>query len=383
MKYGKIHFINRIDLENAGDRECCPLNYYYEYFKQFNLMRHDIDSIKYYEINIDDIVILGGSGLFNVTKSFNNAINKVLECCHNVIVWSAGFNTHAGRWFQGETFPDIRMERFKMVSIRDYNHPSKIEYLPCPSAIAVGKINRYIDGKKIRKYGVIEHKDLPIQGIDWLKDRIKNSETLDNIVRYIKSSEVIITNTYHCAYWSILLNKKTIVIGKWSTKFDYFKCKPEFISIGQGEILTQKKIEESSKKANIYEGALEEAVKLNDLYFKRVKDYIDKCNLSKCKEKQEIYQMEYINSWNLQSKLEEIDWLLERRLEMEEFHQEVFFKINQLHDELYLAMNQLHDELYERINVLHDELYDKINTSHDELVGITNKLHDELYENKK
>ena len=68
MKYGKIHFINRIDLENAGDRACCPLNYYYEYFKQFNLMRHDIDSIKYYEINIDDIVILGGSGLFNVTK---------------------------------------------------------------------------------------------------------------------------------------------------------------------------------------------------------------------------------------------------------------------------------------------------------------------------
>ena len=61
---------------------------------------------------------------------------------------------------------------------------------------------------------MIEHKDLPIQGIDWLKDRIKNSETLDNIVRYIKSSEVIITNTYHCAYWSILLNKKTIVIGK-------------------------------------------------------------------------------------------------------------------------------------------------------------------------
>ena len=72
--------------------------------------------------------------------------------------------------------------------------------------------------------------------------------------------------------------------------------------------------------------------------------------------------MEYINSWNLQSKLEEIDWLLERRLEMEEFHQEVFFKINQLHDELYLAMNQLHDELYERINVLHDELYDKART---------------------
>lgn len=43
----KIHFINRIDWDNAGDWGCCPLNYYLDYFEQFNLIRHDIDFIDY------------------------------------------------------------------------------------------------------------------------------------------------------------------------------------------------------------------------------------------------------------------------------------------------------------------------------------------------
>lgn len=33
----KIHFINRIDWDNAGDWGCCPLNYYLDYFEQFNV----------------------------------------------------------------------------------------------------------------------------------------------------------------------------------------------------------------------------------------------------------------------------------------------------------------------------------------------------------
>lgn len=81
----KIHFINRIDWDNAGDWGCCPLNYYLDYFEQFNLIRHDIDFIDYKEIEPEDVVILGGSGLFNVTRSFNEAINKILERCNHVI----------------------------------------------------------------------------------------------------------------------------------------------------------------------------------------------------------------------------------------------------------------------------------------------------------
>lgn len=103
----KIHFVNRIDKDNLGDWLCSPLNYYYEYFSKFNIVRHDIDFIDWHEIKRDDIVIIGGSGMFNVTISFNENINKLLNRCDNVIAWSVGFNTHDKQWFQGNEFPDI------------------------------------------------------------------------------------------------------------------------------------------------------------------------------------------------------------------------------------------------------------------------------------
>lgn len=58
----KIHFINRIDYKNAGDRSCCPLNYFYTYFSKFNIFRHDIDYIRWEMIDRDDVVVIGGGG---------------------------------------------------------------------------------------------------------------------------------------------------------------------------------------------------------------------------------------------------------------------------------------------------------------------------------
>lgn len=61
---GKIHFINRIDKDNVGDWICSPLNYFYDYFKKYNLIRHDIDFIDWNEIQREDIVIVGGGWTF-------------------------------------------------------------------------------------------------------------------------------------------------------------------------------------------------------------------------------------------------------------------------------------------------------------------------------
>ena len=345
----KIHFINRIDWDNAGDWGCCPLNYYLDYFEQFNLIRHDIDFIDYKEIEPEDVVILGGSGLFNVTRSFNEAINKILERCNHVIAWSAGFNTHDKQWFQGTDFPTISMDKFSMLSIRDYQHQSGIEWLPDPSAAAIPKDFLKSQQNTIRKYGVIEHKDLPIKGIGYIEDRIKNSESLYNILKFICESEVVITNSYHCAYWSILLQRKTIVINKWSTKFNYFKYKPEFIESKNEDAVPVELLENASKVAQIYVNAYAEAVSMNDAYFERVKKLILELNVPKSKEYQEFYEMTYMKSWNIQSKLAEVSRLSERM----EYLQNA---INDLHDELYEVIDRLHDEVYVRINQEHEEL---------------------------
>lgn len=373
----KIHFINRIDWDNAGDWGCCPLNYYLDYFEQFNLIRHDIDFIDYKEIEPEDVVILGGSGLFNVTRSFNEAINKILERCNHVIAWSASFNTHDKQWFQGTDFPTISMDKFSMLSIRDYQHPSGIEWLPDPSAAAIPKDFLKSQQNTIRKYGVIEHKDLPIKGIGYIEDRIKNSESLYNILKFICESEVVITNSYHCAYWSILLQRKTIVINKWSTKFNYFKYKPEFIESKNEDAVPVELLENASKVAQIYVNAYAEAVSMNDAYFERVKKLILELNVPKSKEYQEFYEMTYMKSWNIQSKLAEVSRLPERMEYLQnainDLHDELYEVIDRLHDEVYVRINQEHEELYGAVNGLHDELYERINQEHDEFYKVLNK----------
>lgn len=368
----KIHFINRIDWDNAGDWGCCPLNYYLDYFDQFNLIRHDIDFIDYKEIELEDVVILGGGGLFNVTRSFNEAINEILERCNHVITWSAGFNTHDKQWFQGTDFPRISMDKFSMLTIRDYQHPSGIEWLPDPSAAAIPKDFFGLQKSVVRKYGVIEHKDLPIKGIDYIEDRIKNSESLYNILKFIYESEVIITNSYHCAYWSILSQRKTIVINKWSTKFDYFKYKPEFIESKNEEEISAELLERAGKAAQIYIGAYSEAITMNNAYFERVKKLISELDIPKSKKYQELYQMTYIKSWNIQSKLAEISRLSERMECLQN-------ALNDLHDELYGVINGLHEEIYGRIAQEHQELYRRMDQEHEELCGVINALHEKFY----
>lgn len=367
----KIHFINRIDWDNAGDWGCCPLNYYLDYFEQFNLIRHDIDFIDYKEIEPEDVVILGGSGLFNVTRSFNEAINKILERCNHVIAWSAGFNTHDKQWFQGTDFPTISMDKFAMLSIRDYQHPSGIEWLPDPSAVAIPKDFLESQQNTIRKYGIIEHKDLPIKGIDYIEDRIKNSESLYNILKFICESEVVITNSYHCAYWSILLQRKTIVINKWSTKFNYFKYKPEFIGSKNEGAVPIELLENASKAAQIYVDAYAEAVTMSDAYFERVKKLISELNIPKNKKYQEFYEMTYMKSWNIQSKLAEVSRLSKHM----EYLQNA---LNDLHDELYGVIDKLHEEVYERINQEHEELNERIDHEHKEFNEQLDQKHEEF-----
>ena len=300
----KIHFINRIDYKNAGDRSCCPLNYFYTYFSKFNIFRHDIDYIRWEMIDRDDVVVIGGGGALNCTIEFNRNINRLLEKCDCVIGWSLGFNTHTEVWRNNQNYEKIDFKKFKLISIRDFNHSSNLEYVPDPSVFELKNV-RFSDVAIKRKIGFIEHKDLPLD-IDRSKfnifndDWIKHDESIGNIIKFIASSSEIVTNSYHVAYWSILLNKKTLVLNKWSTKFDGFKYKPIFVS--SDSISSLDDIELYFKEASTYPNAFNDCVKLNNDFFAKVKSLInsvvseEKIDLST----QLVDQLTYPYSWNVQ-----------------------------------------------------------------------------------
>ena len=256
----KIYFINRIDINNVGDWVCSPLSYYWDFFCKYALERLDIDFAKFDHITSDDIVILGGSGMFDLRDSWNTIYNKILNKCKNVIAWSVGFNTHND--LEIPKIP-IEYEKFKLIGIRDFAHPSGLPWLPC-----VSSLNSALD-KKLpieRDYGLLTHKDykFEISGFE----SISNNATFDEVTSFISSSDTILTSTYHGAFWSMLMGKKTIVTNTFSTKFDYFKYKPlkyfknNSYSIPIGNVASS--------------FALEEARRLNDAFFNQVKTLIEK-----------------------------------------------------------------------------------------------------------
>lgn len=306
MKYEKIHFINRLDRTNAGDWTCCPLEYYYDYFKDYSIIRHDIDYIDYNAISENDIVILGGSGMLDVTESFNEAINKVLNLTPNVIGWSLGFNTHDKQWYNGKEFQKINFEKFRKLAIRDFNHPTGIEYLPDPSCRGIIRY-RDEDYDIKREYGIIEHKDLPIR-TDIPYERINHNASLEKIVKFILESECIITNSYHCTYWCILLKRKVIVFNKFSSKFDYFKYKPEFVKISEEctSDFVLGKIKEAKVSAKAYSEALQEAVKLNDIFFESVKKIINELDIPRDRDYQTFYELNRSHLWNREQQIEDV-----------------------------------------------------------------------------
>ena len=282
----KIHFINRIDRENAGDWNCSPLEYYYWYFKKYNIMRHDIGAVDYNEIDRDDVVIFGGGGLFDVLEPFNRAINNVFELCDHVIAWSCGFNTHNARLQADTDFPPIDLGKFELSAIRDHDHPSGADYLPCPSVKALSFDK---DRKPLRKYGVIYHRSMPeISNLPFAS--ISNNESITRINDFILDSEAIVTNSYHGAYWAALLERKVIVINKFSSKFDSFKYPPEFVETSpedMEEAVTM--IDHAFEKARVYSGIIDEAESLNDRFFDKVRMLIEGAGFEESNDYQNFY----------------------------------------------------------------------------------------------
>lgn len=254
----KIHFVQRVASDNIGDWWCSPINYYYDFFNKYSILVHDIDSINWLEIAKDDVVILGASGMLYVTESFNSNINRLLNTCDTVIAWSIGFNTHKERPIN----TPVELDKFTMLSIRDYNHESGIEYLPCITC----KLPQLNKKETIqRRIGVIEHKDFRI---DDFKDyqSISNSCNFDLLTSFIASTEIIVANSYHAIYWALLMGKKVVCPNAFSTKFDYYQYEPTFYS---GDI------ELDIRAAKQYPCFLEEAISLNESYFRRVKAIVE------------------------------------------------------------------------------------------------------------
>ncbi len=250
---------------NIGDAACSPL-LYFDF--PFNVESKSMDKFK------DDYnpIIFGGGGLL-----YRNRYKKIIYALQNkkniIIGWGFGHNRVKQLFLNNSCYHYLDDSKFDLLGIRDFNIKLKNStYLPCVSCMSSfldksQKISNDIIVYSHRKPKYNNFNDdfnnFPIMNNNgYFKDLKKN-------INFLKTTNTIITNSYHGAYWGMLLNKKVIIYKPWASKFFGFKI-PPFFAESKEEAL---KIAISTKKYD-YSEMMEECRELNNIFYKKTIEII-------------------------------------------------------------------------------------------------------------
>lgn len=250
-----VHFVHCVEFRNRGDMNCCPYFYFSDYFDQFPCMIHNIWDVQFSAIRHDDIVILGGGGLFDCLDGFQETINRLCYVCRNVIAWGVGHNTHEDR----QLYWQVEYERFRLLSVRDYDYPGQ-SYCPDVSCMMKGLERRQ---ETRRRIGLISHQEYDIE---LPFEKITHKDRLEVILDFIAGSEVLVTNTYHCAYWGMLMGKKVILYKPFSSKFRWLRHKP---------VVWSGDLEADVQASRAFPGFMEESRDITLKFFARVRNIVE------------------------------------------------------------------------------------------------------------
>jgi hypothetical protein len=204
----------------------------------------------------DAVVIVGGGGLG--FSGFQENLRQIAVCRPRVLIWwGAGRNVHFGKGIHGSMadeferlpqssfdFPTVlHRHYFDLIGVRDADvrscAPPGYQWVPCVSAMHPAFDVPIQRTDEVRVYS---HKD-PMYCFDGEIPVLTNATSpvyhvaapgensaVDPMstpaagvagaaIRFIRSAGVLITNSYHGAYWALLAGVPVAVFAEFSTKF--------------------------------------------------------------------------------------------------------------------------------------------------------------------
>lgn len=301
----KCYVVHRIDKNNVGDISTNPLQYF---MKPEEYTSVDILNIGQYSFDPNIPIIAGGGGLLanefmgeslrdltvppdtnsllnigsniwqhtsaankDIRNEFFSKLNPLItEYVKKLsndksprIVWGAGHNGNYEKKLKGRLDYPGWLRNFDLVGVRDY--AQEHEWVPCASCM-----HPALREKHIIKHPVIwfEHKKQLIKstefGTDPIPRYVNSGDNITETIRLLGSADVIITNSYHGAFWGTLLGRKVIVVEAWSSKFNAMKHRPYFLSKGENWKNVIINLE-------VYNTALDDCIDATQQYWNRVK----------------------------------------------------------------------------------------------------------------
>lgn len=202
------------DENNLGDRVCNPCDYFDELKDVRRWNAWDTDWM-YSPTNI----IVGGGGLVHeMLERYLRAITRRPD--RKLIAWGLGHNRHDPPTID---YRDT-LNGFDLVGVRDYGAAQERgwDYVPCASCMSVGF---ELEMQHTYEFCLLSHHERPIHlnkagRMPWMSN---DGNNFNDAIVHILHSETVITNTYHGAYWALLLGRKVLLYKPFSSRFTDFK----------------------------------------------------------------------------------------------------------------------------------------------------------------
>ena len=199
----------RADVSNVGDWYCAPIRY----FPFGDASQTDILTVDPATLNAD--VVVGGGGL--LAQTFHPYMQRLASHrggMRSLIAWGIGESENIDRRggfvlpYAGE-LPSY-LSAFDLVGVRDFG--TRFSWVPCASCmLSQFDLNYEIE----TEICIYEHKRIKIP-IEGFPRKSNNGNDIDAALKFLSSSELIITNSYHGAYWATLLGRRVITIPNMS-----------------------------------------------------------------------------------------------------------------------------------------------------------------------
>lgn len=208
-----IHYSND---SNVGDKYSAP--YHYFDFGKYNVinMRHMGSVIDY------DAAIFGGGAIAGniITQGATKRVKA-----RKLIGWGIGRTIRGVKNAECKLPLDYPTD-FDLIGARDYCDitPKGLGFVPCVSCMHPRFDYSYRVQKKFVAF-LNAKRTIPRFAAHDMKpcDVMLNNTSLERAINHIGSAEVVITNSYHGAYWAMLLGRGVIVHRPYSSKFYHFK----------------------------------------------------------------------------------------------------------------------------------------------------------------
>lgn len=173
------------------------------------------------------------------------------------IAWGVGTS------IRGERDPDRPADWLTLYGSREWGWQSPwAEWAPCASCMA-----REFDRVPEPAYDAVLYfnarRGAPeIDGIP----RSDNEQSFAAAVAFLASGMTVVTNSYHGAYWALLMGRKVVIVGAYSSKFYGFRWPPEYAEAVDWRA--------AAAKARVYPGALDAARAATIAFADRVRDLL-------------------------------------------------------------------------------------------------------------